>query len=94
MNRQISRDLESLKQKIQQTANLLKELRSANQILEEKNRQLKEGLEEKKRYTAEISYLRQYKGKTQRLLERYRAEREEIRSEVHRMLEELGEIGM
>ena len=72
----------------------MKELHSANKILEDKNKQLKEELEEKERDTAEISYLRQYKGKTQHLLERYRTERDEIRSEVNRMLEELGEIGM
>ena len=82
-----------MEQKIYQTASLLKELRSANKILEEKNKQLKEELEEKKRLKADISYLQQYKDKMERLLEKYRAEREEIRSEVNRMLEELGEIG-
>lgn len=94
MNRQILRNLESLEKKIYQAANLLKELRSTNNILEEKNKQLKEELEEKKRLTAEISYLQQYKNKTERLLEKYRADRKQIRSEVNHMLEELGEIGV
>ena len=92
MNRQILRDLESLEQKIYKAATLLKELRSVNKILEEKNKQLKEELEEKNRFTADISYLQQYKDKTERLLEKYREEREEIRSEVNRMLKELKEI--
>ncbi|TKJ31927.1 hypothetical protein CEE39_06735 [bacterium (candidate division B38) B3_B38] len=94
MNRQILRNLESLEKKIYQAANLLKELRSTNNILEEKSKQLKEELEEKKRLTAEISYLQQYKNKTERLLEKYRADRKQIRSEVNHMLEELGEIGV
>lgn len=94
MNRQILRSLESLEKKIYQTAALLKELRSTNKMFEEKNKQLKEELEEKKKLSAEISYLQQYKNKTEHLLEKYQAEREEIRSEVRHMLEELEEIGV
>ncbi len=94
MNRRILRSLDSLEKKIYQTAALLKELRSTNKMLQDKNKQLKEELEEKKKLSAEISYLQQYKNKTERLLEKYQAQREEIRSEVSRMLEELEEIGV
>ena len=94
MNRRILRGLESLEKKIYQTAALLKELRATNKMLQDKNKQLKEELEEKKKLSAEISYLQQYKNKTERLLEKYQAQREEIRSEVSHMLEELEEIGV
>lgn len=94
MNRRILRSLDSLEKKIYQAAALLKELRSTNKMLQDKNKQLKEELEEKKKLSAEISYLQQYKNKTERLLEKYQIQREEIRSEVSHMLEELEEIGV
>lgn len=94
MNRKILKDLESLEQRIYKMASLLKELRSANKNLEEKNKQLKEELEEKKRLKVDISHLQQYKDKTERLLEKYQAERKEIRSEVNHMLKDLKEIGV